>query len=55
MDAESQKIRDSLSESMREVLKLLGDLDELENRTRILKNKLNKIYSEVDNKLDKVF
>lgn len=55
MDTEAQQIRDSLAESAKEVLTLLGDLAEIEKRINALKKNLEEIYGKVNGKLDETF
>lgn len=52
---ETQEIRESLADSAREVLKLLGDVADLEKRSYVLKKRLEKIYEEIDKKLDTTY
>jgi len=45
--------RKELQDAIKNVLKTLGDLSDIEKRVLILKKKLDKIYLVIDEKLDK--
>jgi len=47
---EEEKLQ--LQDAVREVLKLLGDIAEIEKRAYTLRKKLDKTYEQIDDKLD---
>lgn len=48
----TEEEKQELQDSVREVLKLLGDVSEIEQRVSVLKKKLEKIYEQIDDKLN---